>query len=89
MLGGGQQLSFWDFFLLCGCSYPQSRDSQSVGLVVLFSCRLLRGVLPVAGLWPCFIYPALLVFCSVVDSCGFSLFPACGGRCWPLTVYTV
>ena len=67
-------LVLWDFFLLCGCSYPQPRDSQSVSLVVLFSCRLLRGALPVAGLWPSLVYPALLVFCSVVDLCSSSCF---------------
>ena len=70
--------------MLCGCSYPQPRDSQSVGLVVLFSYRLLRGALPVAELWPCLVYPALLVFCSVVDLCSCSLPPTCCGRCSPL-----
>ena len=51
----GLLLTVWVFLP----SAARQPVSQSCSLV---SCRLLRGALPVAGLWPCLVYPALLVF---------------------------
>ena len=89
MLGEGRQLSsgtllaMW-VFLPSAAGQPVS---QSCSLVFLsppawgFACGRAVAL--------SYISLALLVFYSAVALSSFSLFPACGGRCWPLTICTV
>ena len=86
---GGRQLS------ACGTSFIVWVPLPSVmGLPVSQSCSLVFLSPPTWG-FACgravalSLYPALLVFCLAVALSSFSLFPTCGGRCWPLTICTV
>ena len=61
---GGRMVACALGLLLAVWVFLPSAAGQPVSLV---SCHLLRGALPVAGLWPCLVYPAQsiysLIFC--------------------------